>query len=202
MSLLYEFDDVRRLAAGAVGEPGQRTFYIQVDADDAVLSVKCEKQQVAVIAMHIRNLLADLPEPAGPSPSADFVSDPTLADFVLGTVGIGYDRSGGRIFLQFDEMAFDPDAEGGEFAARELFRDDDEPGAGHSHPSQSESDALFDDPRDDDAPDADRIRMFLSPAQALAFCEAADSAVSGGRAPCRWCGAPIDPHGHVCPRLN
>lgn len=184
MSLLYEFDDVRRLATGAVGEPGQRTFFIQVDADDTVLSVKCEKQQVAVIAMHIRNLLKDLPEPAGARPSADFVADPTLPDFVLGTVGIGYDRSGGRIFLQLDEMAFDPDAEDGEFAASSLDEDDDD---------------LM---SDDDLPDTDRIRLFLTPAQAVAFCDAADTAVAGGREPCRWCGGPKDPRGHACPRLN
>lgn len=195
MSLLYEFDDVRRLATGAVGEPGQRTFFIQVDADDTVLSVKCEKQQVAVIAMHIRNLLKDLPEPAGPSPSAAFVIDPTLPDFVLGTVGIGYDRSGGRIFLQLDEMAFDPESEDGEFATSTL-------GGGDTGDDDDDDDDDVFGVGPDDEPDTDRIRLYLTPAQAVAFCDAADVAVAGGREPCRWCGAPKDPRGHACPRLN
>lgn len=196
MSLLYEFDDVRRLATGAIGEPGQRTFFIQVDAEDTVLSVKCEKQQVAVIAMHIRNLLKDLPEPESAAARADFVADPTLPDFVLGTVGIGYDRSGGRIFLQLDEMAFDPDAADGEFAASTLHQGDEDDLDGDL------DGGLDGNIGDDDEPDTDRIRLFLSPAQAVAFCDAADFAVAGGREPCRWCGTPKDPRGHVCPRLN
>jgi uncharacterized repeat protein (TIGR03847 family) len=182
MADLWEFDGVTRLATGAVGEPGRRTFYIQVRADDTVLSIKCEKQQVATISAHLRNLLKDLPEPAGPAPDASFVLDPSMADFVLGTVGLGYDRSGGRIFLQFDEMRFDDD------------RDDDD---------DDDDDDLFDgESLLDDSPDADRVRLFVSPSQAVAFCDQADRAVAGGRETCQWCGTPKDPGGHACPRFN
>ncbi len=46
------------------------------------------------------------------------------------------------------------------------------------------------------------IRVFLSPEQALAFCEQSDDAVAGGRPTCRWCELPINADGHLCPRMN
>ena len=46
------------------------------------------------------------------------------------------------------------------------------------------------------------IRLFLSPAQALAFCEQSDDAVAGGRPTSRWCEMPINADGHSCPRMN
>ena len=185
MSLFYEFDDVSRFTTGAVGEPGQRTFYLQVQHDDTVLTLKCEKLQVATMAMHIRNLLKDLPEPSKKPSNTGFVIDPSFPDFTLGTIGLGYDRTGGRIFLQLDELYFNDEAEEGETGASRFDEDDLE---------------IYDD--EDEEFDADRIRMFITPEQAIAFCDAAESAVSGGREQCEWCGGPKDPRGHACPRFN
>ena len=47
---------------------------------------------------------------------------------------------------------------------------------------------------------ASRVR--LTRARWLAFVEHARELVAAGRPPCRLCGQPIDPEGHVCPRLN
>jgi len=46
------------------------------------------------------------------------------------------------------------------------------------------------------------IRAHLSRAQATAFCDRAEQVVSAGRSTCQWCGLPIDPEGHPCPRMN
>ncbi|MBI4900180.1 MAG: DUF3090 family protein [Actinobacteria bacterium] len=46
------------------------------------------------------------------------------------------------------------------------------------------------------------VRVFLSPAQALAFCDQSDDAIAGGRPLCRWCELPINADGHLCPRMN
>jgi hypothetical protein len=42
----------------------------------------------------------------------------------------------------------------------------------------------------------------LEPGYARAFVRRAQSVVSAGRAPCQFCGNPIDPAGHLCPRAN
>jgi uncharacterized repeat protein (TIGR03847 family) len=106
-----------------------------------------------------------------------------MPDFVLGTVGLGYDRSGGRIFLQFDEIRFDDAADDDD----EDYGDDDD----------DDADSLL-----GNDPDTDRVRLFVSPSQASAFCDQADRAVAGGRETCQWCGNPKDPDGHACPRFN
>ena len=62
-------------------------------------------------------------------------------------------------------------------------------------PTDEEGEPVADAPRG-------HIRVFLSPAQALAFCEQSDDAVAGGRPTCRWCEFPINADGHQCPRMN
>jgi len=45
-----ELDSIDALGAGAVGEPGQRAFYIQARSESAQLTVLVEKEQVALLA--------------------------------------------------------------------------------------------------------------------------------------------------------
>jgi uncharacterized repeat protein (TIGR03847 family) len=46
------------------------------------------------------------------------------------------------------------------------------------------------------------VRVVLSPPQARSFVRRARALVSAGRPPCPFCGGPLDPTGHVCPRAN
>jgi uncharacterized repeat protein (TIGR03847 family) len=46
------------------------------------------------------------------------------------------------------------------------------------------------------------LRVRLTRGQVAAYIEQARALVAAGRPPCRLCGQPIDPEGHVCPRLN
>ena len=50
MPVIHEFDPPERFVAGTVGEPGQRTFFLQARAGPAMVSVALEKQQVAALA--------------------------------------------------------------------------------------------------------------------------------------------------------
>ena len=42
----------------------------------------------------------------------------------------------------------------------------------------------------------------LTPADARAFSKRAQAVVAAGRPPCQFCGGPLDPEGHLCPRAN
>ena len=44
--------------------------------------------------------------------------------------------------------------------------------------------------------------VVLPPTVARAFCERAEAVVSAGRPSCDYCGNPLDPDGHLCPRMN
>ena len=37
---------------------------------------------------------------------------------------------------------------------------------------------------------------------AIAFAQRSKALVNAGRLPCPFCGIPIDPRGHLCPRAN
>jgi uncharacterized repeat protein (TIGR03847 family) len=171
MSFFYEFDPTDVFTTGAIGQPGERVFYVQALANGRIISAKCEKQQVAALAQYLRNLLADLPPPLSISESQDMtLRSPVEQDFVLGTVGLGLDRSSGKVVIQLDELQI-----------------------------LDEENEFLEIPEDDEV---GRMRVFLTPEQATAFCERAELLVQAGREQCRWCGGPIDPDGHACPRLN
>ena len=54
---IFAFDDPDRFVAGALGEPGERTFYLQARQGGAVVSVVLEKAQVAALAGRLSELL-------------------------------------------------------------------------------------------------------------------------------------------------
>ena len=45
-------------------------------------------------------------------------------------------------------------------------------------------------------------RVRITRAQAAAFVATAEALMAAGRPPCRICGRPMDPDGHICPRSN
>ena len=45
-------------------------------------------------------------------------------------------------------------------------------------------------------------RLYFTAAQARAMATRGSAAVERGRPPCPLCGGPLDPSGHICPRLN
>jgi uncharacterized repeat protein (TIGR03847 family) len=176
VSVFYEFDEVDSFSAAAIGEPGSRVFYLHARAGTQRVTVKCEKQQVTAISQYLRRVLSDLPPPEDrPLPGAVELGDQSdLADqaFVLGPIGLGYDRGNDRVLVQLEELlAADADADDEE--------EDVEP-----------------------PPDRGHIRLYVTRSQAAAFCDHADEVVAAGRPLCMWCGFPIDPDGHPCPRMN
>ena len=51
--------------------------------------------------------------------------------------------------------------------------------------------------------EADEVfAVHMTLAQARGFVERARAVVSAGRPACQFCGGPIDPEGHLCPRAN
>jgi uncharacterized repeat protein (TIGR03847 family) len=119
MSVFYEFDEVSAFTVGTIGRPGERTFLLQARADGTRVTVKCEKQQTAAIVQYLRRVLADLP-PAEDRPMSGALElrEPLDAAFVLGPIGLGYDRSNDRVLIQLDEIG-EVDEEG------EPIEDDD-----------------------------------------------------------------------------
>lgn len=187
VTAFYEFDEVEEFSASAVGEPGSRIFFLNARSGDQRVSVRCEKQQVKAIANYLRQVLSDLPPPENrPMIARGDAITPVDHEFVLGPVGLGYDRSNDRLLVQLEEML---DAD---LATADDDTDDDDD-------DEQSAPAV---PAADDLADRGHIRFYVTRSQADAFCDHADQLVAAGRPPCMWCGHPIDPDGHPCPRMN
>ena len=58
--LVHRYDAPERFVAGTVGQPGERTFFIQAREGNRITSVACEKQQVSVLAEHLDRVLDEV----------------------------------------------------------------------------------------------------------------------------------------------
>jgi len=197
---VYSFDRPDRFIAGALGVPGQRTFFIQASKGSQQVSVALEKTQVALLAERIAALLLALREGGvaigdelpGPAPQ---LAEPVVEQFRVGAMSLGWDGAAGRVVIEAREIGAadiddDEDAEDADEdePETELSADDE----GLEVPSLA---AQLDDPRD-------VVRVELEPQAALHFASGALEVVRAGRPPCPLCGAPLDPTGHFCVRRN
>ena len=175
--VIHVFRTPDRFIAGTVGQPGNRTFYIQAVHETRVVSVSLEKQQVEMLAERIGALLVEINRRFGtPLPPETDVDDldplitPVDAEFRVGTMGLGWDAEAQSVVVELLAV------------------------------SDTEYDAsvILDD--SEDGPDA--VRVFLSPDSARQFATRSDRVISAGRPPCPLCEESLDPEGHFCIRAN
>ena len=60
----------------------------------------------------------------------------------------------------------------------------------------------YSDVEDDDADGPDLLRVRISPDEAYGFVRRSAALVAAGRPSCPFCGQPLNPEGHFCPRSN
>ena len=177
--VIHVFRQPDRFVAGTVGEPGDRTFYLQAAEDGRLVSVVLEKTQLSVLADRIGSLLEEVQRRFGaevPDSAPDDLVDtepltvPVEEEFRVGTMGLGWDAESTAVVVEL-------------LAATE---------------DEVDEAVVLDDT--EEGPDA--VRVFLTPPAARAFALRADRVVNAGRKPCPLCEEPLDPSGHVCPRQN
>ncbi|MGH4010721.1 MAG: DUF3090 domain-containing protein [Pseudonocardiaceae bacterium] len=178
--VIHVFRAPDRFVAGTVGEPGDRTFYLQAVDETKVISVQLEKEQVAVLAERLSALLdevarrlgagTDAGESGEPGVDTEPLRTPVEQEFRVGTMGLGWDVESRAIVVEL-------------LAVTEEELDES---------------VVLDDT--EEGPDA--VRVFLSLQQARAFTARAERVILAGRKPCPLCTEPLGPKGHICPRQN
>jgi uncharacterized repeat protein (TIGR03847 family) len=149
-----------------------------------VTTVALEKQQVSVLAERIDELLdelirADEGEATIPAVTPVALDDnepleqPIVEEFRAGTMTLAWDAADERIVIEVFPYAEESVVEPG---TPEEEIDDPEP--------------------------EEMLVVRLHAGQARAFTKRAQAVVSAGRPPCSFCGGPVDPAGHLCPRAN
>ncbi|MFZ2511600.1 MAG: DUF3090 domain-containing protein [Gordonia sp. (in: high G+C Gram-positive bacteria)] len=175
--MIHEFRDPERFVAGTVGEPGDRSFFLQVTSGPQTLSVQIEKQQVLILADRLGYLLDEVARRFGTAvPPEAQVSDtsplemPIDAEFQVGSMGLGWDAEGSSVVV-------------------ELLAVTDAP---------IDEDVIL----DDTATGPDTVRIFLTAQAAREFSARSQRVVAAGRPACPLCDQPLDPNGHLCARSN
>jgi uncharacterized repeat protein (TIGR03847 family) len=181
---VFLYDPPDRFVAGTVGEPGQRTFFLQARGEGRITSVALEKQQVQLLAEQVGRLLEEVRKVSGADPvaaapiAAEVEGDlapldlPIEEDFRVATLALGWDP-------RIDRVVIVAQAQGEESESAPAIDDEDLAG---------------------DGPDVLRVR--LTAAMAHEFAGRAAAVVAAGRPPCPLCALPLDHAGHVFPRQN
>jgi uncharacterized repeat protein (TIGR03847 family) len=176
--IAYDMPD--RFVAGTVGQPGERTFFLQAQAGRRVTSVGLEKFQVTLLAERLEELLDEVLRQGGVEAVVPAVAPVELQDdepleqpieeeFRVGTMALAWDPEDERVVIEAQEVT-----EG----------EDDEAEIGSEDPAVGV------------------LRVRITAGQARAFAQRALKIVAAGRPPCPLCGLPLDAQGHICPRQN
>ena len=175
---VHLFERPARFVAGTVGQPGDRTFYLQAsDGSGRTVSVALEKTQVQVLADRMNELLDEVAARANTviPPDADIddlepLTVPVDEECRVAAMGLAWDGAEEAVVV-------------------EAVAATDEP---------IDEEAILSD--SDEGPDA--LRVTMTPMAARAFVARARRVVAAGRPSCPLCSLPLDPVGHVCPRQN
>jgi uncharacterized repeat protein (TIGR03847 family) len=175
---VHEFAWPDRVVVGTIGLPGARTFYLQVRAGTQIVSIALEKQQSALLAEKIDEILDQLitvegnPFSVPTSTPVELVDNDQLEavqeQFRTGAMSLGWDPTTAQIVIEAHPIT-DVDA------------DDN------------------DNPLDEDGADEPEMLLVRMPVgTARAFAKRTREIVGAGRPTCPLCGYPIDADGHAC----
>jgi uncharacterized repeat protein (TIGR03847 family) len=167
-----DLDPVDKLTTGTVGEPGERTFFIQATQGELVVTIVVEKEQVELLGTSILEILASVGRETGEGPREDALEleVPLEPLWRAGRLSIGYAEDRDLMLLELEELV--------ETAG------DEEP-----------DDAT-------ETPEPARVRLWATREQMFALARHGAAVAARGRPRCRFCGNPIDPDGHMCPAMN
>jgi uncharacterized repeat protein (TIGR03847 family) len=175
---VHEFAWPDRVVVGTIGLPGTRTFYLQVRAGTQIVSIALEKQQSALLAEKIDEILDQLvtvegnPFSVPKSTPIELVDNDQLEavqeQFRTGAMSLGWDPTTAQVLIEAYPIT-DVDADDNDESL-------DEDGA-------NEPEMLL-------------VRMPVGTARA--FAKRTREIVGAGRPTCSLCGYPIDADGHIC----
>jgi len=167
-----DLNPVQHITADAIGQPGQRVFYLQAwrEADVQPVTLIIEKVQLQTLAAGLDQMLAEIrkQKPQLSEPSADYdeekmrITPPVDPLFRAGEMGLGYDGDRDLIVI----------------LAREIVAEGDDP------------------------EEAAVVRFWCDRQQARHLAVWGTEVANRGRPICPQCGQPMEPEGHFCAKKN
>jgi len=167
-----DLNPVSHITSDAIGQPGQRVFYLQAwrETDPQPVTILIEKIQLQSLATGIEQLLdeiakqkPDLPQAAGDFEEEKMRITPPLDPlFRAGEVGLGYDDAQDLVIILVREIVME----------------------------------------DEDSANAAVVRFWCTRTQVRSLARWGNEVISRGRPICPQCGQPMEPEGHFCPKKN
>ena len=107
-----DLERVDRITAGAVGEPGERTFFLQAREGDRSVTILVEKEQVELLGTSILEILATVGRETGEGPPSEELGlEPPLEPlWRAGRLSIGYAEERDLMLLEIEELV-EPEVE-------------------------------------------------------------------------------------------
>lgn len=170
----FNFELPERFIIGTVGQPGERQFFLQVRGRDRSAAFALEKNQAAALASRALELLKEvgIDVPLEPIDSAP-LETPIEAEFDIGVMTLTWSPATEKVLFEAQAM------------------------------SNAASSIVFEEMAADDEQDAPPLlQVVLTLSQLRGFANRTIQVVAAGRQPCVFCGGPVDPGGHLCPRAN
>ena len=167
-----DLNPLQHITVDAIGQPGQRVFYIQGwrETDPRPVTIIIEKVQLQSLAQGVDQLLSELShqKPDLIVPAVDIdpekmrITPPVDPLFRAGELGLGFDSDHNLIVVM----------------AREVIMEDGDPDK------------------------AAEVRFWCTLAQIRRLADWGKQVISRGRLLCPQCGQPMEPEGHFCPKKN
>ncbi|HET7928475.1 MAG TPA: DUF3090 family protein [Actinomycetota bacterium] len=183
-----DLERVDRITAGAVGEPGERTFFLQARQGDRSVTILFEKEQVELLGTSILEILATVGRETGEGPPSEELGlEPPLEPlWRAGRLSIGYAEERDLMLLEIEELVESEDE------LEDVADEEPEDVADDETAPVTES----------EGPEPDRVRLWATREQMFALARHGAAVAERGRPRCRFCGNPIGPDGHMCPAMN
>lgn len=182
MARSIDLNPVSAITAGAVGQPGQRVFYVQARRGPTTVTIETEKEQVRALALGIHQFLEELTQRFPDRTDMEDVDQRDLTlmppfepEFKVGQMGLGYDSDLDMVVI----------------VAQALQSSEEEPSEAGEVGVTAEAEE-----------EGATARFWITRGQAKAMADYALEIVAQGRPVCSLCGRPINPDGHFCPKRN
>jgi len=182
----FELNPVSHITTDAIGQPGKRVFYIQGQKGDQVITLIVEKVQIQTLALGVEEFLSEINKrfPDSPEASGEFeeglmrIYPPVDPLFRVGELALAYDSD--------QDMAI--------LIAKEVNNNEESPSPEENLDPIEESEESEDE--------GNAVRFWCTRSQLLAMCRWGLEVSGRGRPVCPYCGQPMDPSGHFCPKRN
>jgi uncharacterized repeat protein (TIGR03847 family) len=102
---IFELDPVDSIAVAALGQPGQRRFFLLAAGSGRTLTLACEKSQIQALIVRLHQMIEAQGIETPAAPAADIGLEPGEPLWQVGEMGLGYHEARRMFVLVASEGA-------------------------------------------------------------------------------------------------